>query len=89
MIKLNEDYGIDGRGHEVSLVEKKVALTGKKKGETYWDTIGYYSNIANALKAWVMIGLQEASDLEDLIFKLNFLEMKIDNLLKTRVNLEA
>ena len=51
MKKLNDKYYIDSDAHCLILYEKKIYTNGKKKGEEYYDVIGYYGKLSHIYKA--------------------------------------
>lgn len=81
-IKLDEKHQIVSDSRQYLLQEIKVVSTGEKKGETYEDTLGYYSKIENALKAYKELRIRnsEATSIDELLELIKLLDSKIDKL---------
>lgn len=50
---INKDYRITSSADDVILQKRHVSRKGKTKGEEYFEVLGYYRSIKNALKAFV------------------------------------
>ncbi|MGE5631341.1 MAG: DUF5405 family protein [Caulobacteraceae bacterium] len=49
IIYLNEQYRLTSEPLNIMLEEKKIVKEGKNAGQTRWNTIGYYSNLEQAV----------------------------------------
>lgn len=54
---IGKDYKIESDSLNVTLSKRHVS----KKGQEYWTAVGYFSNVKNALKALVNLGVKETS----------------------------
>ncbi|WP_079709729.1 hypothetical protein [Paraliobacillus ryukyuensis] len=80
--KIDENYTIDIDRYQFILKKKRVAKSGKSEGEVFYDDIGYYGNLANLLKKYFHLNLQnnENQNLSSLNSRLNELETKINEI---------
>ena len=62
---IGKRYKIESDALNITLYEKKITEKGKKIGTTYWDVIGYYATVEDALKGLVRLKVRE-SELKDL-----------------------
>lgn len=49
LIQLNEQYRIASTTNNFELQEKVIAKEGKRQGQEYWKTIGYYGQLEHVL----------------------------------------
>ena len=60
-VHLSEDYILTADACNFILSKKRIAQSGKKKGEETLDTIGYYPLISQALTSFVNENMRECT----------------------------
>jgi hypothetical protein len=91
MIQLSEDFRISFEVKDnVTLEQRHVvgdAILGKesrKKGESVWKQVGYYSSIRPAVKRYFELELQKSNSLVDLFNRLEEMETKLETIFSFR-----
>lgn len=52
MIRIDEDYVVDVDDFNYTLKRVKVAASGKNKGKEYFQTVGYFHSLSEALERY-------------------------------------
>ena len=78
-LDINKDFRITSDPMQFILQERRERQDGNKKGEEYWNTIGYYSSLETALNDYktYRIKVSDADGYKQIIELLEKLEKEI------------
>ncbi len=78
------DYLIKSDPYCYVLTKQKIRKEGKKKGEEYQDTLGYYGTLESCVEAIIEEGIRssEATSLKMIVDEVNEIKQEIQEALK-------
>lgn len=85
-IRLNEDYQLTSDRLQYILQERKVSTKGKNIGKEYWENIGYYSKLQNAIDDYVdmRVRASDAKSIAEIITHIKELKKEIIALVEVK-----
>lgn len=85
-IRLNEDYQLTSDRLQYILQERKVPEKGKNIGKEYWDNIGYYSKLQNAIDDYIdmRVRASDAKSIAEIITHIKELKKEIIALVEVK-----
>ena len=86
-IKLHADYRLTSDRYQYILQERKVPQKGENIGKEYWDNIGYYSKLQNALDDYVdmRVKLSDVKSITEIISHLKELKKEVKALVEVGI----
>ena len=86
-IKLHDDYRLTSDRYQYILQERKVPQKGKNIGKEYWDNIGYYSKLQNALDDYIdmRVKLSDVKSITEIINHLKELKKEVKDLMEVTI----
>lgn len=85
-IRLNEDYQLTSDRLQYILQERKVPEKGKNIGKEYWDNVGYYSKLQNAIDDYIdmRVRASDAKSIAEIITHIKELKKEIIALVEVK-----
>lgn len=85
-IRLNEDYQLTSDRLQYILQERKVSTKGENIGKEYWDNVGYYSKLQNAIDDYIdmRVRASDAKSIAEIITHIKELKKEIIALVEVK-----